>query len=172
MRLVPVGRDDEHVQAAGRIRRQGCVTPRSLVLCTFVNGPPLVRNSAPKRRFGGCSRDTATTEARSMDSDRFAESKSTAARQYGSDTFTGSVKILASATKWTTTSRDYCWGPIARCQVGNFMNNFCSPTTQRYRRYPPQRMCSSLTRLSTLDYAHVTAATAVEPAKSAVALSV
>lgn len=113
MRLVPVGRDDEHVQAAGRIRKQGCFYSSSvgtgkLYLCSW---PSARAQSALKRRFGGCIRDTATTEARSMDSDRFAESKSTAARQYGSDTFTGSVKILASATKWTTTtSRDYCWG--------------------------------------------------------------
>jgi hypothetical protein len=103
MRLVPVGRDDEHVQAAGRIRKQGCFYSSSvgtgkLYLCR----PSARAQSAPKRRFGGCIRDTATTEARSMDSDRLAESKSTTARQYGSDTFTGSVKILASATKWTT----------------------------------------------------------------------
>ena len=47
-------------------------------------------------------------------------------------------------------------GPIARCQVGNSMNNFCSPTTGRCRRYPQQRIHNTF---RTLDYAHVTAAT-------------
>jgi hypothetical protein len=134
---------------------RGAFTPPlcKLYLCSW---PSARAQSAPKRRFGGCIRDTATTEARSIDSDRFAESKSTAARQYGSDTFTGSFKILASASKWTTTSRDYCWGPIARCQVGNSMNKFCSPTTSRYWRYPQQRIHNTF---RTLGYAHVTAAT-------------
>lgn len=125
-----------------------------LYLCSW---PSARAQSAPKRRFGGFIRDTATTEARSMDSDRFAESKSTAARQHGSDTFTGSVKswrVLQSGQQQLAETT--AGGPIARCQVGNFMNNFCSPTTGRCRRYPQQRIHNTS---RTLDYAHVTAAT-------------
>lgn len=176
--MVPGRQDDEHVQrAAVQQEEYGSrdalllrwLLQAVLYLCSWPSAR--AQSSAPKRRFGGCSRDTATTEARSIDSDRFAESKSTAHQWViPSDTSTGSVKSLrvlptGKLAETTGTHR-------ARCQGGNSMNNFCSPTTQRYRRYPPQRMCSSLTRLSTLDYAHVTAATAVEPAKSAVALSV
>jgi hypothetical protein len=37
------------------------------------------RNSSKRKEaFGGCIRDTVTVEARSIDSDRFAESKSIA----------------------------------------------------------------------------------------------
>jgi hypothetical protein len=46
-------------------------------LYLYMYHSPLVRQLA--RRFGGCIRDTATAEARSVDfSDRFAESESAA----------------------------------------------------------------------------------------------
>lgn len=68
--------DDEHA-AAGRTRKQGCIS----LLVPLTVTPPLVRDTsltvACEALFGGCIGDTATREARSIDSDRFAERKST-----------------------------------------------------------------------------------------------
>jgi len=82
----------------------------SLYLCIQL-ASARARNSS-KQAFGGCIRDTATVEARSIDSDRFAESKSIAPSVA---TSTGSVK--SSRVLPSGLSRDY-WTHRALSSLG------------------------------------------------------
>ena len=111
MRLVPGRQDDEHVQRAAVQQEEygsrGALLLRWLLqavlyLCSW---PSARAQSAPKRRFGGRRRDTATTEARSIDSDRFAESKSTA-HQWVVTRLSNPCECYVPPTNWKT-SRDY-----------------------------------------------------------------
>jgi hypothetical protein len=152
------------VQAAGRIRRQGCVTPR----CWYsVPLQPAIRSCAiqlQKRRLGVA---VATPLRRRRDRWTAIALRRVHRQHTSSDTSTGSIKslrVLPIAQLAETTE-----GPIATLSSWDSMNNFCSPTTSP-KTIPAIPTTAHVTApLSTLDYAHVTAATAVEPAKSAVA---
>ena len=77
MRLVPVGKMTSMCRLQEEYGGRGALllAAGTLYLC---NRPSARAQFSSKEAFGGCSRDTATMEARSMDSDRFAESTSTA----------------------------------------------------------------------------------------------
>ena len=167
MRLVPVGKMTSMCRLQEEYGGRGALLLRGYCKLYLCSWPSARAQSAPKRRLGVA---VATPLQRRRDRWTAIALRRVHRQHTSSDTSTGSIKslrVLPIAQLAETTE-----GPIATLSSWDSMNNFCSPTTSP-KTIPAIPTTAHVTApLSTLDYAHVTAATAVEPAKSAVRLSV